>query len=227
MSAPADIAVVIPVKDGAEFLAEAIGSVLRQTVPPSELVAVDDGSSDDSASIARRLGCRVVPGPGAGAFAARNTGIDSTSASAIAFLDQDDIWDDRKLELQVGRLQSDDFVLCLMRYFVADGEQPPDWLAPHMRDRVLPAIVPSALVARRTAFDRAGRFDATYQMAGDLEWVTRARRIGLLSSIVREPLVAKRAHAANLGRDVESTRREALAVARRLVHSRPEPASGG
>lgn len=57
------VSVVVPVHDGARFLARCVESVSAQDHPDVEVVVVDDGSSDDSARIARRLGARVVRPP--------------------------------------------------------------------------------------------------------------------------------------------------------------------
>lgn len=87
------ISAVIPCYNGAAFLEEALRSVLAQTRAPDEILVVDDGSTDDSASIARRAGATCITlaqnsGPGA----ARNHGISRASGDLIAFLDADDFW---------------------------------------------------------------------------------------------------------------------------------------
>jgi len=93
----ADIAVVIPLHNKAAHIAAAIESALVQTTGVSEIVIVDDASTDGSAEIARRYaGGRVrllhrdTPGPGG--YAARNFAISAAQAEWIAFLDADDVW---------------------------------------------------------------------------------------------------------------------------------------
>jgi succinoglycan biosynthesis protein ExoO len=92
-----DIAVVIPLHNKAAHIAAAIESALAQTHPVSEIIIVDDASSDGSAEVASRyLSDRVrllrrdTPGPGG--YAARNLAITATDAEWIAFLDADDVW---------------------------------------------------------------------------------------------------------------------------------------
>src|SRR5204863_3234846 len=83
-----DVAVVVPVRDGAAFLRAALESALAQEPPPREIVVVDDGSTDDSVRIAEALAprVRVLRQDAAGAGAARNRGVAATSSAWIAFL---------------------------------------------------------------------------------------------------------------------------------------------
>ena len=92
MRAPA-VSVVVPTRDRAGYLEVALSSLLAQEeAPPHELLVVDDGSSDDTGAVAAQLGVRCVRlDPGRGLNAARNAGIEATSAPLIAFLD-DDVW---------------------------------------------------------------------------------------------------------------------------------------
>lgn len=96
------VSVIIPVYNGEAFLADAIRSVLQQTVG-CEIVVVDDGSSDRSAAIAEAFGepVRLVRQKNAGTAAARNSGLAAARGEWVAFLDQDDQWMAEKLERQL------------------------------------------------------------------------------------------------------------------------------
>ncbi|HEV7372959.1 glycosyltransferase family A protein [Arenibaculum sp.] len=85
------ISVVIPCHNGAQFLAPTLDSLLNQTLPPHEVIVVDDGSTDGSADIARRYGARVVSQRLGGASAARNAGVALAQGDALMFLDADDL----------------------------------------------------------------------------------------------------------------------------------------
>ena len=85
------VAVVIPCYNGGRFLREAIESVLCQTWPAAELVVVNDGSTDDTAAVARSYEqVRYIEQRNQGAPAARNTGIRSSTSEFLVFLDADD-----------------------------------------------------------------------------------------------------------------------------------------
>jgi glycosyltransferase involved in cell wall biosynthesis len=91
--------VIIPVYNRAHLVELAIGSVLRQTCQDFELIVVDDGSSDDSAEVVRRLApqAMVLTIQNSGPAVARNHGIQAARGRFVAFLDSDDVWYDDAL----------------------------------------------------------------------------------------------------------------------------------
>lgn len=97
------VSVVVPVHNRREQLAQAVASVCRQTVPPAEVIIVDDGSTDGSGDALDRLHpmVRVHRQERRGRSSARNTGITQASGELIALLDSDDLWLPHKLEEQV------------------------------------------------------------------------------------------------------------------------------
>jgi glycosyltransferase involved in cell wall biosynthesis len=97
------VSVVIPSYNRGRCLPDTVGSVLAQTVPPLEVLIVDDGSSDDTREIARAFPppVRLVPRANGGASAARNTGMREAQGEYIAFLDADDVWEPTKLAVQL------------------------------------------------------------------------------------------------------------------------------
>jgi glycosyltransferase involved in cell wall biosynthesis len=97
------VAAIIPLYNGAEFIEEALLSVLDQTEPPDEIVVVDDGSTDDGPSkvesLAKKHDIILLRKKNGGQSSARNMGVRHTNCSHIAFLDQDDAWYDNHLQL--------------------------------------------------------------------------------------------------------------------------------
>jgi len=101
------ISVVIPCHNGAEFLTEALDSVAAQTRAPDEVVVVDDASTDGSAALARAWGATVVRLEAhRGEGAARNAGLRAAAHPFVAWLDADDRWRPRHLEVVGGLLAS-------------------------------------------------------------------------------------------------------------------------
>ena len=95
--------VVIPLFNKAPYVKKAIRSVLAQTYTDYELIVVDDGSKDDSASIAAqavqgRLNCRLIQQENAGVSVARNNGVSLSNGDYLCFLDADDWWEPTFLE---------------------------------------------------------------------------------------------------------------------------------
>ncbi|TKZ15452.1 glycosyltransferase family 2 protein [Shimia litoralis] len=98
--------VIIPAYNAERYLAETIQSVLAQTVPPKEIVVVDDGSSDATATVAEQQGplIRVIRTENRGSGSATSTGIRATTTDIFATVDSDDIWLPNKMEAQLALL---------------------------------------------------------------------------------------------------------------------------
>jgi len=97
------VSVIIPVYNGAKFIAETLKSILGQTVRPAEIIIVDDGSPDNTVSVVKTFEDSVVliRTRNRGASAARNTGALHAKGNWLAFCDQDDLWLPSKLEKQL------------------------------------------------------------------------------------------------------------------------------
>jgi glycosyltransferase involved in cell wall biosynthesis len=97
------VSVVIPSYNRAALIGDTVRSVLDQTVKPLEVIIVDDGSTDETRQLCESMTApvRYVWQENKGLPAARNTGIRTARGDWIALCDSDDVWDRRKLELQV------------------------------------------------------------------------------------------------------------------------------
>src|SRR5437899_13062517 len=102
------VSVIIPVRDGERYIADAIGSVREQTKPSAELLVIDDGSKDETARIVCRVsrrGVRLIQQPPSRAAAARNAGVKLARYGRVAFLAAHDLSASPKLEAQCAELQ--------------------------------------------------------------------------------------------------------------------------
>lgn len=96
------ISVVIPTYNRAKLLPRAIKSVQQQTLQPLEIIIIDDGSTDDTVEILKDFkDIKIFRKQNGGISSARNLGIKLASGKYIAFLDDDDQWHEKKLELQI------------------------------------------------------------------------------------------------------------------------------
>ena len=102
------VSVVIPAYNAARFIGAAIASALAQTYGDYEIIVVDDGSRDETASVVSGFGQRVrlIAQANAGASAARNRGIQEAAGSWIAFLDSDDEWQPSHLDVLLARAKA-------------------------------------------------------------------------------------------------------------------------
>ena len=101
------VSVVIPTYNRGEYISRAIESVLQQDRPAEEIIVVDDGSTDNTGEVVGRYGTKIryIRQENAGVSATRNTGIKAACHEWIAFLDADDEWLSRHLELHLGLLE--------------------------------------------------------------------------------------------------------------------------
>src|SRR5437588_12305135 len=173
------VSVVMPVKDGERYMAEALDSVVAQTYAPHEIVVVDGGSADRSREIARSYaGVNVIQQRGTGFAGAWNEGVAASGGDVLAFIDSDDLWEPTKLERQVECLRARpevDYVITTMRFFTdVEGPLPPGF-RPELLDGDHVANMPSALAIRREAFAAVGPFRTDYTIANDIDWFARAK----------------------------------------------------
>ena len=98
-----NISVVIPTYNRIELLKRSIDSVINQTIKPSEIIIVDDGSIDGTEAMVKNKydSLKLITQKNKGASAARNSGIKASSGEWICFLDSDDEWKNDKLEKQI------------------------------------------------------------------------------------------------------------------------------
>jgi glycosyltransferase involved in cell wall biosynthesis len=212
------------------FLPHAIESVLNQTLPPDEVIIVDDGSTDRSAELVRRYGRRILyvwqanQGPGT----ARNLGIRISRGDLIAFLDSDDLWFPRKLELQNAALARDgelDLVFGRMIQFRGAG---PHGIAGTVEvdEAGVPAPLISCLMARRTAFDRVGSLREDLQ-TDFVEWYLRAQHAGLHMLMLDELIVKRRIHEENFTKRNDVRREYLLSLKASLDQRRAKAKAAG
>ncbi len=97
------VSVVVPSYNRASCLPATVQSILSQTMLPDEVLIVDDGSTDNTAEVCRAFPApvRYVVQPNGGTGAAKNTGMRQAVGDYIALLDADDVWDPRKLDVQL------------------------------------------------------------------------------------------------------------------------------
>lgn len=197
------VSVIIPTFDRANFLREAIDSVLNQTEKNFELIVVDDGSRDDTSSVVRSFSDTRIKyffTERKGVSAARNLGVKNSSADIIAFLDSDDLWLPKKLSTQL------DFFSKLLRPAICQTEE--IWVRkgvrvnPHKKhkkqsgwifEHCLPLCIisPSAVMMTRAVFDELGGFDESFPACEDYDlWLRAALRYEVFT--MPDALIVKR-----------------------------------
>jgi glycosyltransferase involved in cell wall biosynthesis len=210
------VSVVMPAYNSARTIGQAIGSVLEQTMGDLELIVVDDGSSDATATIVAGLEdprVRLVGRANGGTSAARNTGIAEAKGEWVAFLDADDLWLPTKLERQLtlmaaapgclaseaGAYLVDDQLNRLALRRCLPVENP---LLTFMRFENLPNAG-SSWIVRRDALERIGGFDTTLPRIEDWDFSIRLARYAN-PLCIDEALALYRYHEGNRSHDIDA-----------------------
>jgi glycosyltransferase involved in cell wall biosynthesis len=165
--ASSSISVVIPAYNAMSCIRTAIDSVLHQTVPPDEVIVVDDGSRDATVDVVSSYSARVrlLTQANSGPGAARNKGVRAARAEWIAFLDADDSWLTTKIEKQLPYTRDG-------RVGIVHCRDASHWSLQQNRridfDTLWKknAIVLSTALVRRRAFDDVGGFSERRQLDG-------------------------------------------------------------
>jgi len=224
------VGVVIPTRNGELYLAEALESVLRQTHRPLEVVVADDGSTDATLELAQRYApaVRVLALPHRGLGATRNAGVEALSGDFVAFLDQDDVWSQRKLELQLAAFDAPsppELVFGHVREFISPELEPQ--LAGHIRcvSEPRPAALPGTMLATRAALVRVGPFSTRWVSNDFMAWLLAAGRLGLRERVLTEHVLSRRLHLSNYSRLTASVRSEYLHVIKESLDLRRRSAT--
>lgn len=194
--------VIIPAFNAARFLREAIDSVLAQSRPPHEIIVVDDGSTDATETVARRVpAVRYIAQAHGGIAAARNRGVSAATGNWIAFLDADDRWTPGKLEIQRAALEADPELDMLLGHCAQIRQR--EWAArvepPVPAEGGVPGYVPGTCLIRRAAFERVGLFEPSLRAGEFIDWLLRARARGLRIRMLPDIVLWRRLHDANHG----------------------------
>ena len=224
------ISVVIPVYNAVPFLAEALTSVFAQDYRPIEVIAVDDGSTDQSLAIAKAWSpaLRILQQENAGQAAARNRGIERARGAYVAFLDADDLWPKDSLSRHLDLLQGRgdlDFVLGRIQvdYQPSAGEGA---LLFRGADQNVALFLFGAGLFRRSLFDRAGLLSEDLRNSEDVDWFLRAREAGAAWLLLDEVGLIYRRHGANLTERLPLEKTEIFRVlARSAARRRSRPAA--
>jgi len=203
-----ELSVVIPSRNRWPLLRRAIATALAQEEVALEVVVVDDGSTDDSAERAERLGdlrVRVLRRPHRGVAAARNAGVEAAAAPWVALLDDDDVWAPGKSRRQLDALAEREAEVAWTSAVVTDASLAFKRVlpAPDADDVVISLLgsntigTPSSVVARRDALLAIGGFDERFSILADWDaWLRLCP--GRRAAACAEPLVGYVEHDANL-----------------------------
>jgi glycosyltransferase involved in cell wall biosynthesis len=195
------VSVILVVRNGEQFIASALQSVVEQDYVPREVLVVDGHSDDRTVDIALTFpDVRVIPQVGRGIADAYNLGIAHARGEFVSFISHDDMWAPGKLTRQIQYLRENrlvEYVTGRVKFFLEPGCSIPYGFRRELFENDHVGHIMETLVARRTVFDRVGLFDCSLTTAEDVDWFNRARQMGITAAVVSFVVLKKRVHARN------------------------------
>lgn len=236
------VSVILPVYNGAEFIACALESIILQTYRNLEVVAVNDGSTDGSETILRQYAARdarirVINQANAGVARARNRAIAESTGEFVAPIDADDMWCPDKIGLQVKRMLAADkdtgMVYSWWTWIDAKGnvlDRSPRW---RIEGDVLEELIfinftgnASVPLFRRKCLEEAGGYNeelAAKKAGGCEDWEVALRvAAGHRVAVVPEVLLGYRRHPETMSLDCDAMWRSQLFVLQGIRNLHPE-----
>jgi len=241
----AKISIIIPTYNSAQYICEAIESVLNQTYKDFEIIVVDDGSTDNTKEVIKPYlnKMKYIYQQNSGPSAARNRGIQEAKGEYIAFLDADDIWLPQKLELQIKFMEKEKEVGLIFSDMVLFNEKEiikNSFLKEKLffnklsikslsstekviYDNVFNALLQenfiptNTVIVKKECFNKVGFFDETLFSVEDRDmWL----RIGLFYDIgfINFPLVLTRFHETNISGNQELALKSRLKVMKKFLN---------
>ena len=225
----------MPCYNAALYLDDAINSLRNQTYDNIEILAVNDGSTDDTQARLEQQAAsdprvRIFSQKNAGPSAARNTALRQINGEFVCFLDSDDIFLPEKIERQVRFLnERPEIDLVYSDFYTGDAQlnltaltavrmaqtDPVEAVAMH---NWFPPMVPTF---RRRLMESVGEFDESFRMTEDWDFWIRCARVGTFAYLPG-PLVIYRTHGAQVHHDLDRMFRAGKQVLKK--HFKSEPA---
>ena len=215
------VSIIMPVRNGSNYIEEALSAIKSQDID-MEIIAVDDGSNDDTAQIAESFGCIVVKHPTSkGPVIAKNTALKIARGRYVMFHDHDDLLTFNALPQMLKELQENEGIFAVMA-------QMQDFLSPELsederkkialRTESYSGLLSGAILMKKEVFDKIGLFDAAIKTGEIIQWQDQMNKNNLAIKKLNFVATNKRVHSTNLGRiDKESKSKDYAALLRAKI----------
>lgn len=199
------ISIIMPVKNGSNYLSEAIMGIKKQNVD-TEIIVVDDGSTDDTVKIAQDFDCKVVShGVSKGQIAGKNTGLNIAAGNFILFHDHDDVLADNALQTMLNEFKMNsglEVVNAKIKDFISQDATDQNQT---IKTEPYWGCLGGAMLIKKEVFDKIGLFDENIK-AGEIIALTskfqehniKVKKIDFISSY-------RRIHDTNFGKTQKKT----------------------
>jgi len=226
------VSVIIPAYNKAEYTRRTVESVLTQDYPDIEIIVVDDGSTDNTASVMATYGNRInyVLKANGGACSARNEGIRRATGKYVTFLDCDDLFCPQKIKKCVAYLETNPqfgFVYTAAYFIDEDDAITGTYCHPRSREGKIVEnlilgnfICNSTVVVRKSVLQQVGLFDEAFFTPADWDMWLRLSEI-TQAGFLREPLTKYRVVDNYTINHLQQARQEQLCLLEKFFKVRP------
>jgi len=224
------VTVIMPLYNHAAFVEQALRSVLAQNTDAAiDILVVDDGSTDDGASIVQRLAetdpaIRLIRTSNQGVTRTRNVGLRNLPSDCdfVTFCDSDDVLSAGRLRSDLAEFAADPDLEITFGKLLAVDRIDPDALAPEADARTAEIRIPQlgAAIFRKSLVERIGFFDETLVQSEDTDYLLRAFESGAPYLITDTVAVYYRQHGGNMSHDRDVARRYLMFALRRSFDRR-------
>ncbi len=219
------VSVIIPAYNAGKYLAETVQSVLAQTYTDFEIIICDDGSTDNTAALAKSFSdsrIKYTYQKNSGVSVARNNGAESSTGKYLAFLDADDLFHSDNLSRKVNFLERNPGAsLAFGDCEVIDGNgKATGEILIGKDENVLEDLLlwngtvipgPSSVLVTREAFEKSGGFDPAFSTAADQNFFFRvAHKFRCVR--IPEVLTSYRKHGSNMHMNIQVMERDHIGV---------------
>lgn len=200
------ISVIIPVKNGANYIKEAIDGIIKQAINV-EIIVVDDCSTDNTVEIAQNYGCKIVKHETPkGQVAGKNSGLKVSQGKYILFHDHDDIMQDGALKRLYDEFNED---------IMAIEAKVQDWYSPDLSQEEMAntpikqepywGLFTGAILIKKEVFDKIGYFNEAVHTGEIIEWQSKMNSCNFKIKKIDFVSTKRRVHSTNFGKTHQKT----------------------
>jgi glycosyltransferase involved in cell wall biosynthesis len=220
------VSIVMPVYNGARFIAEALASVQREPGIEAEIIVVDDGSTDETTRVVASVSehdprIRLLKCEHKGVSPARNVGVRAATGAYVTFLDSDDICPPGRIARQARKLADRPDAAAVIGETLLFEELTEDLQpAPGTRYLQILTVTLHSALFRRDVFDRLGLFDETLAFSEDFDFFLRLAEAQAPLVIETEIASLYRRHAGSMTTNTNAVKAGMLAALQRSLARR-------
>ena len=200
---PETLSVIIPAYQAEKYIAQAVDSVRAQNwVGQTQIIVIDDGSADNTAAEAEKLGLQVIRKTQGGAASARNEGLRAATGQLVLLLDADDVLTEGALSAMYNAMTEKgvDAVFAMAEDFVSPELTDAQKAELKPRPAAYGGVLPGRSLIRRSVFDTIGLFDDTMRSGETVAWQLKLRDAGIQTAQIPYVTLKRRLHLTNTGR---------------------------